>query len=345
MTSHYDVLFPFYLCLSKTKMSQAKRIAIIGAGIAGAACAEVLTEAGHQVSLFDKSRGAGGRMSTRRGDGWQCDHGAQYFRARDPLFRAAVEEWEAAGVVAPWAGRVVVVAPASTPSPDTNLARFVGTPTMTAPARFAARNASLLTSHTINSIAREGNHWVLICAETGTIATPFDTVVLATPAPQAAPLLSRVAPDLAALARQVEMLPCWALMLRYDAPLNLPFDGAFISDSPIAWVARDNSKPERPDGETWLIHASARWSEAHIESTPEAVIDMLQKAFMALGAPASLHASAHRWRYADVAPAQMPGHLWNSTVGLGVCGDWMNGGKVEGAWLSGHTLGKKILGT
>ena len=324
-------------------MSQTKRIAIIGAGLAGAACAEVLVEAGHQVSLFDKSRGAGGRMSTRRGDGWQCDHGAQYFRARDPLFRAAVAQWETAGVVAAWQGRVVVVADASTPSPDTNLTRFVGTPTMTAPARFAARNATLLTSHTINSIAREGMHWVLGCAESGEITTRFDAVVVATPAPQAAPLLARAAPDLAALARQVEMLPCWALMLRYDTPLSLPFDGAFVSDSPVAWVARDNSKPGRPDGETWLVHASARWSEAHIESSPEDVIEALQGPFMALGAPAASHASAHRWRYADVAPAQMPGYLWNNTLGLGICGDWMNGGKVEGAWLSGHTLGKNIL--
>ena len=54
--------------------------AVIGAGIAGLSCATVLQQAGLKVSLFDKSHGPAGRMSTRRGDGWQCDHGAQYHR-------------------------------------------------------------------------------------------------------------------------------------------------------------------------------------------------------------------------------------------------------------------------
>jgi predicted NAD/FAD-dependent oxidoreductase len=81
-------------------------IAVIGAGIAGTACASALQRAGYQVSLFDKSRGPGGRMSTRRGEDWQCDHGAQYFTARAPAFRAEVARWEAAGVAAQWHAQV-----------------------------------------------------------------------------------------------------------------------------------------------------------------------------------------------------------------------------------------------
>ena len=42
------------------------RTAVIGAGMAGMACAEVLVQAGWAVDLFDKGRGPGGRMSTRR---------------------------------------------------------------------------------------------------------------------------------------------------------------------------------------------------------------------------------------------------------------------------------------
>ena len=83
-------------------MMGSSRIAIIGAGIAGLACATALRQAGFQVSLFVKSRGAGGRMSTRRGADWQCDHGAQYFTARNPEFRAQVTRWEQAGVAAHW---------------------------------------------------------------------------------------------------------------------------------------------------------------------------------------------------------------------------------------------------
>lgn len=326
-------------------MSQAKRIAIIGAGISGAACAGALASAGLHVSLFDKSRGVGGRMSTRRGEGWQADHGAQYFRARDPLFQAEVARWEAAGAVAPWSGRITTLGADQAPSPDNDLKRFVGTPGMTAPARFAAREAHLLSSHTITRITRGDKGWELATSEHGTLTNRFDAVIVATPAPQAVPLLSQLDEKFASVAAQAVMLPCWALMLRYNQPIDLPFDGAFVRHNPIAWVARDSSKPARSGPETWVVHASAEWSHAHIESTPEEAMGALNSAFMALGAPAPDAISAHRWRFADVAPNQTHGFLWNESARLGVCGDWLNGGKVEGAWLSGHTLAKSMLET
>ncbi len=84
------------------------KFAIIGAGIAGLACADALSSAGHTAELFDKGRGAGGRMSTRR---WQttigevtADHGAQYFTARDPDFIRLVRDWRDMGIAAPKPG-------------------------------------------------------------------------------------------------------------------------------------------------------------------------------------------------------------------------------------------------
>ena len=81
-------------------MNPPLHYAVIGAGIAGLSCARALAASGVHVTVFDKSRGSGGRMSTRRGEGWACDHGAQYFTARDPLFQAELARWQAAGVAA-----------------------------------------------------------------------------------------------------------------------------------------------------------------------------------------------------------------------------------------------------
>ena len=82
------------------------RCAIIGAGLAGLSCAEELTTAGHAVMLFDKARGPGGRMSTRRAETRfgtaHIDHGAPCFHAIEPAFRKVVEAWEAAGLVQRW---------------------------------------------------------------------------------------------------------------------------------------------------------------------------------------------------------------------------------------------------
>ncbi|WP_296703062.1 NAD(P)-binding protein [Thiocapsa sp. UBA6158] len=85
-------------------MVEAERIAVIGSGMAGLACARRLTEAGHAPVVFDKGRGIGGRLATRRTpEGWQFDHGAQYITTSSPGFQALLEQAERAGAAARWA--------------------------------------------------------------------------------------------------------------------------------------------------------------------------------------------------------------------------------------------------
>jgi predicted NAD/FAD-dependent oxidoreductase len=134
----------------------------------------------------------------------------------------------------------------------------------------------------------------------------------------------------------------WAVMLRYAAPLAMPWEGVFINTGPLRWVARDSSKPGRTGPETWLLHASTEWSDAHMEDDADAVTAVLIAAFVALGAPAPLAATAHRWRYADTELALTKGSWWDASLRLGMCGDWLNGGKVEGAWLSGRALAQQV---
>lgn len=325
-------------------MSKLTNIAVIGAGLAGLACATRLQAGGLRVAVFDKSRGPAGRMSTRRGDGWQCDHGAQYFTARNPDFRAEVARWQAAGCAAPWPMRLRVFGDEAHHAADLALARFVGVPRMSAPARHLASNLPIDTQITLTAIEPDGNGWRLRCAEHGRLPERFDAVVLAVPAPQAVPLLAPVANDLARLAASARMRGSWALMLRYDAPLPLDFDAAFVNRGPLRWVARDSSKPGRSGRETWLLHATAEWSEAHLEAAPEQVADVLLAAFAELGAPPPADWSAHRWRYADCDPPLGLRCAWDAARGLGLAGDWLDGGKVEGAWLSGHALAGRILG-
>ena len=105
--------------------------AVIGAGIAGLSCATALQNAGHVVQVFDKSRGVSGRMSTRKGDGWQADHGAPYFDAHDRQFRAEVERWCNAGAAECWQPRLRVLKDGVWQDGDVHTDQFVGTPSMT----------------------------------------------------------------------------------------------------------------------------------------------------------------------------------------------------------------------
>ena len=171
-------------------------------------------------------------------------------------------------------------------------------------------------------------------------------MLLAIPAPQAVPLLAAIAADGAALAASARMRGCWAVMVRCSSQVSLAFDGAFINAGPLRWVARDSSKPGRSGVDTWLLHASPEWSESHIEDDAASVTNALLQAFAALGGPdpSSVQATAHRWRYADTEAPLTAGCWWDASAGLGMCGDWLHGGKVEGAWLSGRALAKQLFG-
>lgn len=332
-------------------MKSSSTIAVIGAGLAGLSCAHALQAAGHQVTVFEKSRSAAGRMSTKRGENsrgeaWQCDTGAQYFTARDPVFQAEVQRWQAAGVAAEWQPEIAVfgAVPAATQIGDTrpNI-RYVGSPRMTAPARYLAESLSLRTQTTVQALRREGAAWHLRSAEHDWLNERFDAVVLAVPAPQAVPLLHPVHEMLAGIAASVRMRGSWALMLRYSAALNLGFEAAFVNTGPLRWVAENSHKPGRNGQHCWLLHASAEWSDAHIEDSADAVAGELLTAFTELGGPAPEAWSTHRWRYADSEQPLQLGAVWQAADGLGLCGDWLNGGKVEGAWLSGRKLAAQIL--
>ena len=324
-----------------------KNIAVIGAGMAGLACSQHLQQAGFLVTVFDKSRGPSGRVSTRTGEGWQCDHGAQYFTVSAPEFAAQVAKWQQAGVVAEWQARLFETEGAALTPKAAGKVRYVGVPRNTSPARQMAESLTVELEHTITVISLSNGQWRVQSKEHGVYPQVFDKVVLAIPAPQAAALLAGHT-AFHSLAAGLKMRGCWALMARYAQPLNLPFDGVFVNAGPLSWLARDSSKPGRltaagPVKEVWALHGSAVWSEANLECAPEAVAQEMLAAFEALGGQAPDAYSIHRWRYADCEQALDLGYAWDSAQQLGLCGDWLNGGKVEGAWMSGNGLAHTMV--
>ncbi len=115
---------------------------------------------------------------------------------------------------------------------------------------------------------------------------------------------------------------------------------------PLSWVARNSSKPGREGPETWVLHASPDWSEAHIEESPEQALTMLVAAFaeaVRATIPAPRLAIAHRWRYALPLKLLEVRCLFDPLLAIGACGDWCAGPRVEGAYLSGCAIAERIL--
>lgn len=308
------------------------RIAIVGAGMAGLSCAEGLVKIGHDVTLLDKARGPGGRMSTRRMDTplgpISFDHGAQYFTARDPGFCQQVKGWADQGVVASW------------PLPGPNA--WVGTPGMNAVIKAMAQGHTVYWNVHVDRVERLAEGWSL---SAGTARfTGFDALVLAIPAEQALPFLSLHDFPMAREAMLARSQPCWTGMFAFAEAL--PGGRDMIRDTGnIGWAARNLAKPGRSGPEGWVVQARPEWSQAHIEDQGDAVLaELLAELASALGIdqPAPIAAAAHRWRYA-MSAGLGHGALWNAGAGLGLCADWLLGPRVECAWLSGQQLARTIM--
>jgi predicted NAD/FAD-dependent oxidoreductase len=322
-----------------------KTIAIIGAGLAGLSCAVRLTELGHHVELFEKSRGAAGRMSTKRGEGWAADHGAQYFTARDPLFIEQVKKWLADQVVALWTPEIKVFEASQWTTFQSQDLRYVGTPAMNSPAKELAKGLTLHTSQTIEALSHKDGQWFLQSAEAGAIAQGFDALILAIPGPQALALAKHLDPDIEAIAGQSNMKGCWTLMARFQHKPTVSFEAAFVNQEIISWVARNSSKPQRTGQESWTIQANPLWSQEFIELSKEDVADQMLACAKKLGLDCTgAEISMHRWRYASGSTTATLGFYSNPALHLGMCGDWLNGGRVEGAWLSGYHLANQFAG-
>ncbi|MEZ4316953.1 MAG: NAD(P)-binding protein [Myxococcota bacterium] len=311
------------------------RVLVIGAGISGSAAAHALHRAGLDVSVVDKARGPGGRLTSRRSDVGRFDHGAGSFTARDPRFLRQLLVWQAAGLVAPWAPR---------------LARWDGgfAPDTPVSPRWVVRGrSSALASHLlddlpfrpqtrITGLERVPSGWI-VHHDGGSEA--FDRVVLTAPGPQMRELVTPVSPALGAALEDVRYTPCWAAMVTGGA--GLAFDAVRFAEGEVSWMVRQDTLPDRDGPERWVLHARADASEAQLEREPDARAAELGRWFAEHTGHAPLDVQAHRWRYARV--DRPLGVDIAHDGGLILAGDALRGGRVEDAWLSGCAAAGHVL--
>lgn len=314
------------------------KIAIIGAGLAGLTLAQRLSGA-HNVTAFEKARGPGGRMSTRRATPFAFDHGAQYFTAESAPFRAFLEPFVEAGIVRRWPEQIRLEHGAKV----SEKSKFTAAPGMNSLCKSMAADLNVRSGCRIETLERRGEQWDLIDAA-GEKLGPFDWVLSTAPAPQTTTLFPDAFNGAERLAG-VKMQGCFALMLGFEAPLDLSWSAMKPGEPPIGWIAVNSEKPARNSAYSLLIQSSNAWAEAHLEDDPDGVTSMLMEAASQLiGADlaSASHQVLHRWRYAaTITPLGEP-FLIDRSLQIAACGDWCLGSKVEAAYLSAVALAEAI---
>ncbi|MFT5354054.1 MAG: renalase [Polyangiales bacterium] len=303
-------------------MDRASRFAVVGAGIAGLACARRLHEAGLETDVFDKGRAPGGRICTKVEDDRSWDHGAQFIRARGAAFREQLAAWERAEVLGPW---------------ENLEGSHLGLPSMRALGVAMTRGLNVMSSTTVTKVEPGDGGYTLWGRGHGENMRKlgwYERVVMAVPAQQAVALVRELAEPLAA----VKPLPCWALLLTYEAKVDLP--AVLRGEEAFGFVQCESRKPGRDEStERWVVHMSAEWSQRHLElSQEEALAAALPCLPTELQTPSAMR--AHRWRYASL--ESWVGESFVEVGGVSACGDGLLGPRVELAWESGDALGRHL---
>ncbi|MCM0677793.1 FAD-dependent oxidoreductase [Micromonospora phytophila] len=305
---------------------------VVGAGIAGVACAAELVRAGIPVEIRERGRVPGGRMASRRFDGRPADTGAAYLTASDPDFAAVLDRWRAAGLARPWTDTFVAY--------GTDGRREVP-----GPMRWAAPGG---LRSLVEELARELPVTVdrlVLGVEPGPVVDgrPCEAVALAMPGPQAALLLD---PALAAATRATQVQrwsPSLAAVLRFPARRWADFRGAFVNDHAVLNLVCDDGDRRGDDAPVLVAHTVPEFTAGHLAQPSAAgpAIEQAVRDLLGLPEPA-LDVHVHRWTYAKpTAGAQGTYHL--DADGVGLAGDAFGKPRVQSAWLSGRDLGRALV--
>ncbi|MCU1693840.1 MAG: NAD/FAD-dependent oxidoreductase-like [Frankiales bacterium] len=311
-------------------------VCVVGAGIAGTACARALQDGGLDVVVLDRGRVPGGRMASRRLPGYDAgryvDLGASYFTVRDDRFRAQVDDWTSRGLARAWTDTFTVL-----PSGERK----------SGPTRYGAGGGlrSLVVDLARDLDVRPETQVRAVTPGPAVDGAPYDAVVLAMPDPQALAVLDpALAPERAALAGR-EWQPVLALAARFAERTWEPAtfsDGAFVHDDDVVdWVA-DDGRRRGDDAPVLVAHSTPAFAATRLAEPGAAAPELTAALRRLLDLPAPSTSFVQRWTYAKpVGERDAPCFLGD--VGIGLCGDGWGASKVEAAYLSGITLAQQLL--
>ncbi len=328
-------------------------LVIVGAGVAGLACAQALAAAGLAPVILERARGVGGRCATRRVEGQPVDLGPSFLHGSAPDFLTALAAVPSTAVEG-WptqpdgAGR-----PCQPEAFDRGETRLAFVDGVNAFPRALARGLSVQTGVQVLRVDAEAGQLKLVLAQGEPVLAR--TVVLAVAPEQAVALLDAQAGGAVATIRAILAMspsePALALAALYpaDAPVP-PWQVHYPEASRVLQlVSHDSSKRPAPGFRALVFQTHPRWSAEHLDDSawPEQV---LAEAGRIVGpwAAAPLHRHAHRWTWARTGRVgELAAPMCVALPGgaqLGVCGDrFAPGGGVEAAWTSGRALAARIL--
>jgi len=331
------------------------RIAIIGAGLSGITLAENLKDVA-DIVIFEKSRGIGGRITTRFSKPFYFDHGAQYFTAKTAEFQEFLKSPISEGFVKEWnLDCCEIDLKAKKLQKIVKKSYYVGSPKMNELCKYFARkfpeNVVIKLKTRVVKISKNFGKWQIF-DENNNYHDEFDLVISTIPPQQAIEIIPpqfKYFEDI----KNYQMIGCYSLMLALKEKPDIKWNAVSAKNSKINWISFDSSKPNRilgkdEDGNEhycFLINSNNEWAQKHIEDDQEFVEnEMILEAqkIMKFSPENVVFSNLHKWRYANIGEQKGDKSLYDEKNKIAVCGDWLIQAKVESAFLSATDLVKKL---
>jgi predicted NAD/FAD-dependent oxidoreductase len=287
-------------------------VIIVGAGIAGIACARELADAGVAVRVLERTDRIGGRMHSPRLDGRPVDVGAAYFTVRDVGFSGVALGWRVRRLARPWTDTLAVFE-------NGGRGASAGPMRWAAPGGLGSLVVDLATGLDVE-LDREVRS---IGPGPRVDGEPADAVVLAMPDPQAAALVD--APQV----RDRAWNPVLAVAMRWPER-TWEFPAAFVNGHPLLTGIADDGERRGDLAPVLVAHARG--------GTPDEVVAAVRE-LLDLPAPDRVH--VHAWPHAAPVEARDEPFLITED-GIAFAGDGWGSSRVETAWRSGHLLGRAL---
>jgi hypothetical protein len=208
-----------------------------------------------------------------------------------------------------------------------------------------ARHCELVTSANISELEREDNGSWRLFNDRGDYLGVYDIVIIATAAHQVADLCRSIK-TISKPAENVDMTVCWSGMFAFERRLGIPYDAAFVLDSPLSWISRYQFTDTSNDADCWVLHASPEWSQQFAASFRGRVMHAMLDAFWEatdLDPHKPAASSVHCWKHAVPINPINEDSLFEESQALGACGDWCTAPRIEGAVLSGFSMADRIM--
>jgi renalase len=341
-------------------MNTPLEIAIVGAGMTGITCANQLQATGKKgIVIFEKSRGVGGRLTTRRMHDTCVDRGTCYISPKGEQFRSLFQQLISNNIVEPWTDITHSFTVDGQMLADVDVyPHYVAPGGMNQIAKYLARDLDVKFGHKAIAIEPDNNLWKLTIE--GNHEPIFArTVILAIPAPQAVDLLTSLVDILPNgflnTLSGVNFYPSIAVAAGYTMAQLAEWQALYpqvksvscLEDPILSWVGVDSSKRHQPAPPVFVIQSTANFAAEYPQPEDMALAGkiMLERAserFLPWFRDPQWQ-EPHLWRYAfpksPLVDALMSIDL---PAPLYCIGDWCRGRKVEDAYLAGLSMAEHL---